>query len=67
MSEKLINIEFNVKQDELASALFFLREFIKQCRNGHHYVPPLFYEIIGKLYAEHCDLIDLKNEPTNEK
>lgn len=67
MTEKLINIEFNVKPDELASALFFLREFVKQRRNGNHYVPPCFYEIIGKLYAEHCDLIDLKNEPTNEK
>lgn len=66
MSEKLINIEFNVKSDELASALFFLREFFKQRSYGHHYVPPCFYELIGKLYAEHCDLIDLKNENTSE-
>lgn len=60
MNEKLINIEFNVKQDELASALFFLREFIKQRRNVNIYVPPCFYEIIGKLYVEHCYLVDLK-------
>lgn len=64
MNEKSINIEFTVKSNELSSSLLFLRDFIRHSRNYHHYVPQCFYEIIGKLYAEHCDFIDSNNENT---
>lgn len=66
MNEKSINIEFTVNSNELAISLHFLRAFIRHRRIDNRYVPQCFYEIIGKLYAEHCNFADSNVETTND-
>lgn len=66
MDKNLVKFEFRIEQDELASALLFLRTLVKEQYKHDNYVPTCYYEILGKLYAAHCDLIELKNENTSE-